>query len=668
MRAFRPYVLLAMTALCFAPARASLPPVSIEDLPRIADVEEPAISPDGRRIAIVVIRGDDHALYIVERTDGHLTLVAQGGDAAVPRWSPDGKQLAYLRQDAAGKAQIVLWDGAAAKVATHFPGGVVDFAWSPDGTRIAAGVAESQPAPPYFYAGDNEYSLQAPAPPEHLWILAADGSHARRLTSGSWTVAPTDAGGIFTPQFAWSNDAKTIVFARLPNTRAGDNEYSTLWQADTATGALRKLTARSAFELSPVFAPAGTSWLYSYPRGGNYLAQNTIRLVLGAKTTEITARFDRDAGGALWMPDGRSILVCANDRTSVGAWLFDLGGNFRRLHLGGLDIACDAYQDSEYDSGVAATAARNGALAFVATDAHHARELYYGASVFAAPRRLTHFNDWVSQRALGTQRRISWRSPDGFTDYGVVTLPPGARPGKRYPIVVEIHGGPGASSIIGFDPAPGWPRAQLIASHGYVVFEPNYRGSDDAGNAFLLAVIGNTVRGPAADIMSGLKTVEALPQADRTREAVCGWSYGGLMTSWLITQYHNWRAAVTGASVENELEEYALSVSNVQDRYYQRTSPFSPRGLEQYRRNSPLSYAAQVTTPTLIWSTTGDTVVPITQSYEFFHALSERGVPVKFAVFPGSTHRPSTEAQTQTLTRLWLGWLDKYLQDGASKR
>ncbi len=635
-------------------------PLAVSDLARIVDLEEPAISPDGKRVAVIVLRSDRSSLWLIDVATKKARLLASGGSVSVPRWSPDGAALAFL-QDAGGALQIRVWSGGATRRAGNFPGGVVDFAWSPNGSEFAVGATDTARPEPYFVAGDNDYTVSATPPSEHLWLLARSGA-ARRLTRGSWSVAPTDAGGIFTSQFAWSRDGTRLIFTRLRNTFSGDNEYSSLWQVDVRTGALTKLTAHDAFDFSPIPSPVGKRWIYSYPRGGNYLANNTILPLSNAGSREITSGFGLNAGGVLWMPDGKSLVVCANDKTRVDTWKFDLNGRFAPVPLGGLNMSCDSYQDGEFDSGIAASVSKTGALAFVASDSTHPRELYYLSSLFAVPRPLTHFNGALRHAELGVQRQISWRSADGFTEYGVVTFPPGMQAGRKYPIVVNVHGGPGETSIRDFAPAPLWPRPQLIAAHGYIVFEPNYRGSDDAGNAFLLAIAGDPVRGPAADILGGLDAVTRLPQADPKRVGVCGWSYGGLMTSWLITQDHRWRAAVSGAAVDDEIEEYAFSESNVQDRFYQKTSPFAPGGDAAYRHNTPITFAAAVTTPTLIWSTTRDPVVPITQSYEFYHALKEHHVPVRFVVFPASTHGPSDEIQRETLTRLWLAWLDKYMR------
>ena len=258
-------------------------------------------------------------------------------------------------------------------------------------------------------------------------------------------------------------------------------------------------------------------------------------------------------------------------------------------------------------------------------------------------------------------RELRWDGPDGFAEDGVVTYPPATRAGEKYPVVLLIHGGPGLSSSRDFV-WERWPLAQMIASRGYVVLQPNYRGSDNLGNAYMTAIVHDTVVGPSADIMAGLAALGRLAGVDASRVAVSGWSYGGELTSWLIGHDHRWRAAISGAAVNSEFDEYNLSTSNVQDRYPLGATPYTDDGGRIYRENSPITYYTQITTPTLIWGTTLDPVVPITQSYALYHALTENHVPVRFAVFPASTHGPADPRQTAELTRLWLDWLDSHLQ------
>ena len=664
--------LAALCACAFfvsSPGLAAKRLLQPQDCRRIIDVEEPAISPDGQRIAFIAIRSDyAHAAYVnslmlLDVLSGKVTTLHSGGDVAVPRWSPDGTRLAYLARPHAGeKLQLFVRNASGATAAlTHGAGDVVDEVWKPDGTAIAFAAYDPESDRGYFEVGDNDYTLTAQTPPVHLWLATPGGGSARRLTSGSWTIAPTDPGGIFTSQFAWSRDGRRLSFTRVETTYTGRDEDSTIQTLDLGTGRVTKLTQHQRYEVTPQISPDGSRVAYWYPAAGNYLAQNELHVRTGAGDAIVSQSLDRNIGGSLWMPNGKSLLTCGDDGAHSSAWIIPLHGTPQRLALGKLNIACDSYSSSTFDAGIVASIARNGAIAFVATDPSHARELYYLSSVGATPRKLTHFNDFTDALELAKMTQFSWNGPDGRRETGVVTYPPGMQPGKKYPIVLLIHGGPGLASIDSFV-YEAWPLAHLIAARGYIVFQPNYRGSDDSGNTYMLAIAGDTVVGPSKDIMSGLAAVKQLPQADGSRVAVSGWSYGGLLTSWLITQSHEWKAAVSGAAVNDETEEYNVSVSNVQNRYYLGTTPYSKDGANIYAGQSPITYAASITTPTLIWSTTGDAVVPTTMSYALYHALRVNHVPVKFIEFVAPTHGPSNPVNTEQLTAFWLDWLDRYMQ------
>jgi dipeptidyl aminopeptidase/acylaminoacyl peptidase len=649
------------------------------DIGRIANLEQPAISPDGRRVALVVIRPDAarsgyaNALVLIDVASSSQRTLVDGSDVSDPRWSPDGSRLAYLATAESGKSQLFVRAlGSAAPEPpaqlTHAKGDVIDMAWRPDGAELAFAAADSRAFREpggrhhtYFTAGDNEYTATAPAPAVHLWLVRADGTRERRLTAGTWTLPPTDRGGIFAPQFAWTRDARAIDFVRVAGTQPGDDENSTLARVDLATGRIVKLTAHHALELSPQFSPDGTRLAYSYAREGDFLSENELYVRGPRGERDLTRALDRNVGGALWLPGGDGFLACADDAARTRAWLVPLAGKARLLDLGPLDIVCDTYSSSTFDSGIAATFARDGALAFLATTAGTPRELYYTPKLGSVPRRLTHFGDALRGVELGSVAPFAWTGPLGY-ETGVVTYPPRRDAGRRYPIVVLVHGGPGLAATASFV-WEGWPLAQLIAAHGYVVFQPNYRGSDDNGNSFMRAIYRDTVAGPSEDILSGLRAVERLPQTDARRTAVCGWSYGGLLTSWLIEGTHRWHAAISGAGVDDETESYALSVSNVQNRYYLGTSPYLPGGAALYRAQSPIAFAARIHTPTLIWGAAGDAVVPITMSYALFHALRDRGVPTRLIVFPGAAHGPANAAETEDLTDAWLAWLDRYLRN-----
>ncbi len=643
--------------------------LQVGDMGRIVDLEEPAISPNGSRIAVVAIAQDlPHAAYLntlvlVDAQSGRMQTAARAPGVAVPRWSPRDERLAYIaRPSENGIAQLFVRapSGETAQL-THALGDVIDAAWSPNAQEIAYVAADRQEPAPFFFAGDNDYTATALTPSDHLWIVPAGGGRARRLTSGSWTIAPTDPGGIFSPQIAWTHDRRHITYTRVENTFSGDDERSTLWQIDVATRATRKLTGHAELELSPAYSPDGSRLTYWYPLNGDFNSENTLRIVAGARDHQLASDLDRNVAGSLWFPDSRHLLVCASDHTQNRLWKVDLAGNLVPLRLGDLHVVCDPYSSSTFDAGIAADAARDGSIAFIATSARSARELYYLPAGSGTPRQLTHFNAFLSRITLGAMTELNWTGPDGFAEDGVVTHPPSFRDGVKYPAVLLIHGGPGLSSSRDFV-WEAWPLAQMIASRGYVVLQPNYRGSDNLGNAYMTAIVHNTVVGPSADILAGLDALEGPGGVDDARVAVSGWSYGGELTSWLIGHDHRWRAAVSGAAVNSEFDEYNLSTSNVQDRYPLGTSPYTDDGQRIYRDNSPITYYGQIRTPTLIWGTTLDPVVPITQSYALYHALRDNHVPVRFAVFPATTHGPANPRQTAELTRLWLDWLDDHLR------
>jgi dipeptidyl aminopeptidase/acylaminoacyl peptidase len=641
-------------------------PLRIEDSRRIVTIEEPAIAPDGRRIAFIVVRPDyaratyRNELWIVGADGTGLRRLIAGNDVSVPRWSPDGSTLAYLIRYR-GHLQVARYSGLGrSAVLSAAANDVDDFAWRPDGRAIAFAAYDPVAQRDYFAPGDSDYTLHAPIAPVHLWLMDAGGGHVRRLTHGTWSVAPTDPGGIFTSQFAWSANGRRLYFTRVRNTETGDDEYSRIQMLDVASGRIRAATTKSRYAFSP--QPDGWRLLYSYPRRGNYLAENEIHVIAGGQDRVISRRLDRNIGGAAWLSGGRAILACGDDGAHGAAWSIGVDARVRRIAFGGLTMTCDSYSSSTFDCGIAASVARGGAIAFVATDRRHARELYYVRSLRAAPVRLTHFNDFLNARLIGRVTPFSWKGPAQEPETGVLVYPPAMRAGGRYPIVVLIHGGPGLASIDSFV-WESWPLAELIASHGYVVFEPNYRGSDDHGNAFMLAIYRDTVAGPSRDILSGLEAVKRLPHVDPSRVAIGGWSYGGLLTSWIIEHDHEFRAAVSGAAVNDETEEYDLSTSNVQNRYYLGTSPHVPGGAAVYDSQSPIAYAQDVRTPTFIWSTTGDAVVPTTMSYSMYHALKENHVPVKFVEFVAPSHGPDTPVMVEELSRMWIDWFDHYLRD-----
>lgn len=368
----------------------------------------------------------------------------------------------------------------------------------------------------------------------------------------------------------------------------------------------------------------------------------------GGDGIDLTRGIDRNLQRAIWMPDGQSLLVGGHDGTQVSLWLQPLKGKARKLPLGDVNPSWLFWID--------AAVGPKGEIAFTGSTATHPSELYYKASPDDAPRRLTSFNQAIADLQMGKVERFEWQGPDGFREDGIVVYPPDFSQDKKYPLVLVVHGGPTAASTTNFS-----GFSHVLATRGYVVFEPNYRGSDNLGNAYQRAIFNDAGDGPGRDVIAGIDAVKKLGFVDESRIAVTGWSYGGYMTTWLIGHYHFWKAAVAGAAVTDLNEEYNLADGNVAGRYGFKGSPWMGY-MKDYIEQSPIAAASQMNTPTLILSDTGDARVPITQSYQLYHALKDNGVTVKFIAYPVPGHFPGDPVRSRDVDRRWMDWLDQYLK------
>jgi len=202
-------------------------------------------------------------------------------------------------------------------------------------------------------------------------------------------------------------------------------------------------------------------------------------------------------------------------------------------------------------------------------------------------------------------------------------------------------------------------QAQLYAAQGWIVFQPNYRGSDNLGAAYARAIRNDAGEGPGRDVSAGMEAVKKRGFVDDSRIAVSGWSYGGYMTTWMIGHFAGWKAAVAGAAVTDQLDQYTLGDGNGGRG---NNSPWvDAKAMERVREQSPISYASRIKTPTLIMSDTGDYRVPITQSFKLYHALVDNGVTTKFIAYPVPGHSPNDPVRQRDVQRRWIGWLQQYL-------
>jgi dipeptidyl aminopeptidase/acylaminoacyl peptidase len=305
---------------------------------------------------------------------------------------------------------------------------------------------------------------------------------------------------------------------------------------------------------------------------------------------------------------------------------------------------------------VDAAVGSSGQIAFTGSEPQRPTELYYLANKSAEPTRLTDFNAALTALELGKPETMRWTGPDGYKEDAVVTYPPGFSPSGKYPLVLYVHGGPRSASRESFS-----IFAQLIAAKGWVVFEPNYRGSDNDGSEYQAAIWNDAGAGPGRDVMSGVAELKKKGFVDDSRVAVTGWSYGGYMTTWLLGHYKGWKAAIAGAAVTDWLDQYNLGDANVRRADAFGGSPYLDGRMKAYVDQSPITYADKITAPTLILSDTGDYRVPVTQSYRLFHELKDRGVTTQFFAYPIPGHSPADPVRMRDVYKRWISWLSTYL-------
>ena len=661
---------VAILAASLSAGAAPVRRLSPMDLTKTVSIGDPAISPDGKSIAVLIGRNnfakDKHntELDVIDIASGASRMLSTRLTLAQPTWSPSGDRLAFLAAEDESKKDmpqiyVLPMNGGDARAVTAAKDGVQQFVFRPDGKAFAYVTSDADPDAKKkkehrdgFEVGNNDFLQREQPTNSHIWMVDADGTRNARLTSGNWTVQASAPPGPPSSPLSFSADGKSLLYTRQATPNNGDSDKITVWMLDVASRKSRKLTAHTIQEAFAQYSPDGKHIAYLYSRDGDPNNQNDVMLTTpagGAGTNATMKSVDRGSFRALWMPDSKSFLTSGHDKTTTAYFIVDLNGNAKRIALGDVTPSSFFWMD--------ASIGKNGAIAFPGSTPMHQTELYYLASPGAAPRQLTHLNDALPKAvALGGNEAIAWDGPNGFHEFGVVTYPPGYNSARAYPLVLYIHGGPQYASERSFGSFP-----QLIAAHDYIVFEPNYRGSDNLGNAYQRAIYNDAGDGPGKDVMAGIAALEKHVKIDTKRIGVSGWSYGGYMTSWLIGHYHIWKVAISGAAVNDEVDEYALSDGNVTVAYNYKGSPFTGH-IADYAAQSPLTYAANVTCPVLILSDVGDARVPITESYKMYHALIDNGKTAEFVAYPVSGHYPSDIVRGTDLYERWLAYLDRYLK------
>ncbi|MGH8126500.1 MAG: hypothetical protein ACREPK_11715, partial [Rhodanobacteraceae bacterium] len=491
-------------------------PIRLHDYRALVRIRSPQFSPAGNEIAFLTIRSDfvhdryDAALRVMDFADKQSWILVQGmQDLHSPRWSPDGRSLAFIAKVGSEAPQIysVPVAGGTPEQLGDAPNGVEQFAWSPDGSTIAYVTPDDSPLSAkdrrthhdLFVIHNDDYLINQPAVPSHVWLLTVKSGKTRQLTRGATSVletAPPLGGGISAP--GWSADGHWIAYTQQATGDDSDSDRTRIVAVDVATGKEHALTDKHSYEYTPRFAPKGDTVAWLYPHGPGPISDMELFVgsASGGATRDISADLDRNLlADFSWLPDGSGLVGMADDHVSVNLYVQPLHGNGHAIDLGGLNARGFAVSS-------------RGKLAVVAGNATRAPELYLLRTLGSKPAQMTHFNSRFAAYAYPRSIEVTWKAPDGQVNDGILTYPGDYVAGKHYPLVVFDHGGPEAASTEGFDTGEVGPLRDLFAADRYLVFEPNYRGSDNLGTAHEHAIYRDPGNGPDSDVFSGIQMLE----------------------------------------------------------------------------------------------------------------------------------------------------------------
>jgi dipeptidyl aminopeptidase/acylaminoacyl peptidase len=693
-------------------------PMTFMDIIEMASVGSPAVSPDGKWMLYTKTTTDWKAakrftdLYLVSTEQGlsstRQMTYTKDKNETTPRWLPDGRSFLFLSNREAPENRSnqnqLYWmrpDGGEAQKVSDAKEGVANYALSKDGTWIAyssgkedeqqlwiikvadlgqgtftqltkrsAPVQSWQFSPDgkriYFLSPDSvdksnkerkekKFDVRVrneDAPPVHLWAIDLTTKKETRLTSGrEYSVSDVRI----------SDDSKWIGFRGTPNDRyirtiTEATTYSDLYLLDVTSGTIERLTNNKEIGESALSFSPDSKWIafsaannFEYFRNGRvYLRSVTDK---GGKWRKLGDEFDGDVSVGFWSDDGKTIYF--NEGWRATNQFFSLSVETGKVtQITNFTAVLSVQQDDDTKR-----------LLINYSDPTTPQNIYTVSSVAQLPQKqswtqLTDSNPQIANILLGETEVVQWKSTDGRTVEGVLVKPVHYEKGKRYPLIVQIHGGPAAASTVGFNASSG-NYSHVYAGAGYFCLLPNYRGSTNYGETFKMETSGDYFRLGYDDIMTGVDYLIRSGMVDGDKMGVMGWSAGGHYSNWILTHTNRFKAISSGAGAMNWISMYAQSDIQRNREFYYKGKPYDR--FDHYWDVSPLKYIKNAKTPTLIHVVDGDPRVPRPQSEELHMALKKLGVPTEFLVYPGTTHG-ITEMRNQLVKMVSeFHWMERWI-------
>jgi dipeptidyl aminopeptidase/acylaminoacyl peptidase len=655
------HVIIAFLALVgVAHAQDGAPPSWTPELQlKVRAVGSPRVSPDGKRVVYTVndaVMTSDRSEFVSQiwlaSTDGKQNFQITFGEksSSNPQWSPDGNSIVFTsnRKDNRNNLYLLRLNGGESEALTDLKSSVSNFEWSPDGKWIAFTMNDpktdeeekNDKAKNDFRWVDENIKMS------RLYVIPvqkdANGKREpRKLTTENYNVG----------SFDWAPDGSRIVFSHTKTPVANDWTTADVSFVDLANGKATVFANTPASEDSPKFSPDGKWIAMSVSDNPPRWAQTgliQIYSVAGGQPTALAASFDGTPGIAGWSADGKRIYFSEAKGTGTQIYAIDIAAN--RIE----EIKATPAVYTGLDLNQTGTM-----FGFVRQSADTPGEAFVAPVSTLTAVQISKANADLKLPPVGRTEVMRWKSADGKEIEGLLTYPIGYQAGQKVPLILNVHGGPAGVFQQTFIGGRGAYPIATFAARGYAILRPNPRGSSGYGTEFRRANLKDWGGADYQDLMTGVDKVIAMGVADPERLGVMGWSYGGFMTTWIVTQTQRFKAASAGAPVTN-----LMSFNGTAD-----IPAFVPDyfggqfwdAMDAYQKHSAMFNIKSVKTPTMIQHGEADIRVPISQGYEFYNALKAQGVPTRMIVLPRQPHGPNEPKMQLAVMRANFDWFEKYL-------